>query len=131
MLLTMVGSSGSDVAVDATASEMPKVLLVAVAGVCRNLFRIGAQHRANISKQACQSAGVRRRGRSDIHLHALTSEHLARASEWQLVLQIDSDIEVGMEWGDIGQLYLCARKEDLAARRIAGQSAAMLEFARR
>jgi hypothetical protein len=40
-----------------------------------------------------------RRGRSDVHLHALTSEHLARVSEWQLVLQIDSDIEVGMEWG--------------------------------
>jgi uncharacterized protein YwqG len=39
------------------------------------------------------------------------------ADSWQLVLQIDSDIEVGMEWGDVGRLYLCARKPDLAARR--------------
>jgi Domain of unknown function (DUF1963) len=39
------------------------------------------------------------------------------AENWQLVLQIDSDIEVGMEWGDVGRLYLCARKSDLAARR--------------
>jgi hypothetical protein len=50
-------------------------------------------------------------------MHAPTTEPLARASEWQLVLQIDSDIAVGMEWGDVGRLYLCARKEDLAARR--------------
>lgn len=37
------------------------------------------------------------------------------ADNWQLVLQIDSDIEVGMEWGDVGRLYLCARRPDLAA----------------
>jgi len=37
------------------------------------------------------------------------------ADNWQLVLQIDSDIEVGMEWGDVGRLYLCARRVDLAA----------------
>jgi len=46
-----------------------------------------------------------------------TAEHLAYASEWQLVLQIDSDTEVGMYWGDVGRLYLCARKQDLAAHR--------------
>ena len=43
--------------------------------------------------------------------------HLARAEDWHLVLQIDSDIEAGMEWGDVGRLYLCARKDDLAACR--------------
>jgi uncharacterized protein YwqG len=43
--------------------------------------------------------------------------HLARADAWQLVLQIDSDIEAGMEWGDVGRLYLCARKDDLTAHR--------------
>jgi hypothetical protein len=44
-------------------------------------------------------------------------EQLTRAGEWQLVLQIDSDIQIGMEWGDVGRLYLCARKHDLAASR--------------
>jgi uncharacterized protein YwqG len=39
------------------------------------------------------------------------------ADNWRLVLQIDSDIEVGMEWGDVGRLYLCARRRDLAARQ--------------
>jgi uncharacterized protein YwqG len=38
------------------------------------------------------------------------------ADNWQLVLQIDSDIEVGMEWGDVGRLYLCTREDDLSAR---------------
>jgi uncharacterized protein YwqG len=37
--------------------------------------------------------------------------------DWQLVLQIDSDSEAGMTWGDVGRLYLCARKRDLMARR--------------
>ena len=40
-----------------------------------------------------------------------------RADDWQLILQIDSDIEADMEWGDVGRLYLCARKHDLVARR--------------
>ncbi|MDN5000498.1 YwqG family protein [Bradyrhizobium sp. GCM10027634] len=39
------------------------------------------------------------------------------ADNWQLVLQIDSDVEAGMEWGDAGRLYLCARKQDLATDR--------------
>jgi uncharacterized protein YwqG len=36
---------------------------------------------------------------------------------WQLILQISSDIDAGMEWGDVGRLYLSARKQDLIARR--------------
>jgi uncharacterized protein YwqG len=40
-----------------------------------------------------------------------------RADDWQLILQIDSDIEAGMEWGDVGRLYLCARTHDLIARQ--------------
>jgi Domain of unknown function (DUF1963) len=47
----------------------------------------------------------------------LAGDAAEAADIWQLVLQIDSDIEVGMEWGDVGRLYLCARKRDLAARQ--------------
>lgn len=62
--------------------------------------------------------GPGRRGRQrDPHMYAPTKEQRARAGEWRLVLQIDSDIEVGMQWGDMGRLYLCARTDDLAARR--------------
>jgi uncharacterized protein YwqG len=39
------------------------------------------------------------------------------ANNWQLILQISSDFDVGMEWGDMGRLYLSARKQDLIARR--------------
>lgn len=39
------------------------------------------------------------------------------AAQWQLILQIDSDTEAGMEWGDAGRLYVCARRDDLLARR--------------
>src|SRR4029453_10774211 len=47
----------------------------------------------------------------------LAGDTAAIADDWQLILQIDSDIDVGMEWGDVGRLYLSARKQDLIARR--------------
>jgi uncharacterized protein YwqG len=48
---------------------------------------------------------------------AQRAAHLAQADNWQLVLQVSSDLKAGMQWGDMGRLYLCARKQDLAARR--------------
>ena len=53
---------------------MLEVLFVAVASVCRKLFGVGAQHRANIGKQAGQSAGVCR-----TRLHALGDDDLMGA----------------------------------------------------
>ncbi len=36
------------------------------------------------------------------------------ASDWQLLLQIDSDEKnTGMMWGDVGRLYFWIRKDDL------------------
>lgn len=62
--------------------------------------------------------GPRRSGRQrDPEGYGPRKEQLTRAGEWQLVLQIDSDVQVGMEWGDVGRVYLCARKHDLAASR--------------
>lgn len=36
--------------------------------------------------------------------------------DWILLLQLDSDDVVGLEWGDAGMLYYWIRKQDLAAR---------------
>ena len=36
---------------------------------------------------------------------------------WNLLMQIDSDEEIGMMWGDCGRLYLWITDEDLAKRR--------------
>jgi uncharacterized protein YwqG len=42
---------------------------------------------------------------------------LARgASDWRLLLQIDSDDDAGMMWGDAGRIYFWMHKDDLAAR---------------
>jgi uncharacterized protein YwqG len=39
----------------------------------------------------------------------------AGATGWRLLLQVDSDEDVGMMWGDVGRLYYWLRREDLAA----------------
>lgn len=35
------------------------------------------------------------------------------ANEWQLLLQIDSDDEIGMKWGDAGMIYYWLKSSDL------------------
>jgi uncharacterized protein YwqG len=37
-------------------------------------------------------------------------------TQWQLLLQIDSDDDVGWMWGDLGRLYFWIRGSDLAAK---------------
>lgn len=39
------------------------------------------------------------------------------AARWNLLLQVDSNEEIGMMWGDVGRLYLWITEEDLAARK--------------
>jgi uncharacterized protein YwqG len=41
----------------------------------------------------------------------------AGRSDWVLLLQLDTDDEAGMMWGDVGMLYFWIRKQDLAERR--------------
>jgi len=79
-------------------------------------FSIQHPVEAECVKFAEHSPRSSRRRRGDVHVHAPAGD-LVRASDWQLVLQIDSDVEVGMEWGDVGRLYLCAPKYDLATAR--------------
>ena len=40
-------------------------------------------------------------------------ELLKNADEWTLLLQIDSDDDTGMMWGDVGMLYFWIKKEDV------------------
>jgi uncharacterized protein YwqG len=39
------------------------------------------------------------------------------AGEWRLLLQIDSDEDTGMMWGDSGRIYYWIRDEDLRSKR--------------
>lgn len=45
------------------------------------------------------------------------SELEKTSHHWQLLLQIDSDDNANMMWGDVGRLYFWIKDEDLAARR--------------
>lgn len=45
------------------------------------------------------------------------AEVRATAKEWVLLLQIGSDDDAGVMWGDVGNLYVWIRREDLIARR--------------
>jgi uncharacterized protein YwqG len=38
------------------------------------------------------------------------------AIDWTLLLQVDSDDNAGMMWGDLGRLYFWVRRQDLASR---------------
>lgn len=42
---------------------------------------------------------------------------VAEAARWVLLAQIDSEVEIGMNWADTGTLYWMIRPEDLTARR--------------
>lgn len=39
------------------------------------------------------------------------------AADWRLLLQVDSQDEAGMMWGDVGRLYYWIRQDDLTAGR--------------
>jgi len=38
------------------------------------------------------------------------------ADDWRLLLQLDTDHEAGMMWGDTGRLYFWIREQDARAR---------------
>lgn len=38
------------------------------------------------------------------------------AVEWRLLLQIDSEDDAGMMWGDVGRIYYWMHRQDLANR---------------
>jgi uncharacterized protein YwqG len=49
---------------------------------------------------------------------AIAAGLAAGASDWKLLLQIDSDEQgPGWMWGDLGRLYFCIRSTDLAEKR--------------
>jgi uncharacterized protein YwqG len=37
------------------------------------------------------------------------------ATDWRLLLQLDSDDRVGWMWGDVGRVYFWAIQQDIAA----------------
>jgi Domain of unknown function (DUF1963) len=54
-----------------------------------------------------------RGGRSPGELAAIESG----GADWQLLLQLDSDDQVGFEFVDLGRVYFFIRRQDLAARK--------------
>ena len=56
-------------------------------------------------------------GHGDPYRDPATAPIRATAGEWLLLAQIGSDGKAGTMWGDLGQLYVWIRREDLRARR--------------
>jgi len=55
-------------------------------------------------------------GRPDPEQAARERELEPGAADWQLLLQVDSDPNAGMMWGDVGKLYYLMLSEDLRNR---------------
>lgn len=45
-----------------------------------------------------------------------TSERMSPTTDWRLLLQIDTDNDAGMMWGDTGMLYFWIREQDARVR---------------
>lgn len=45
-----------------------------------------------------------------------TEERVSSTAEWRLLLQVDTDNDAGMMWGDTGMLYFWIREQDARAR---------------
>jgi uncharacterized protein YwqG len=56
-------------------------------------------------------------GDGNPHKDPRASQLAEGAEDWQLLLQIDSDDDADLMWGDCGRLYVWIRRQDLATRR--------------
>jgi uncharacterized protein YwqG len=56
-------------------------------------------------------------GRSRAVADAGRLERERAVATWVLLLQVDSDRQTGMEWGDGGRLYFWIRRQDFLAQR--------------
>jgi uncharacterized protein YwqG len=59
-------------------------------------------------------------GNSTAYKHGRASELGLGATDWRLLLQVDSsdsDESIGMQWGDVGRIYYWIRSQDLAMRQ--------------
>ena len=65
---------------------------------------------------AMVSAGLDANCKPDLN-DATQRRIAATAKHWTLLLQIDSEPRLGLEWADAGRLYFWIRNQDLAARR--------------
>ena len=69
-----------------------------------------------VTEAAVVSQGIYAGQPSD-ELDAAWEKACREPTGWRLLLQVDSDDEMEMMWGDCGMLYYCIRDEDLRARR--------------
>lgn len=56
-------------------------------------------------------------GTSEAYQDPRRAEFEARSSQWRLLLQVDSNDECGMLWGDVGRIYFWIRESDLLAKQ--------------
>ncbi|MDO6355719.1 YwqG family protein [Caloramator sp. CAR-1] len=55
-------------------------------------------------------------GDSSSYYDPRSQELIDKATDWKLLLQIDSDEDIGMMWGDGGRIYFWIHKDDLKSK---------------